>query len=96
MKEEIEALAENLAEANCSNEMSVFTAYQDGFITGYNAANEWVKCSDRLPEDRHWCIVFANSELFLANYKHGIFETEQPIILHNVTHWMSLPKPPTT
>lgn len=56
--------------------------------------DKWIPISESLPEDRHWCIVFANKELFLAVYKHGIFETEQPRILQNVTHWQPLPSPP--
>lgn len=57
-------------------------------------ADRWVSVKERLPENRHWCLVFAHSELFLANYKHGIFETEEPLILHGVTHWQPLPSPP--
>lgn len=55
---------------------------------------EWIKIEDRFPENRHWCLVMANNELFLACYKHGIFETEKPIILNQVTHWMPLPDAP--
>lgn len=60
----------------------------------YSEQEQWVSVDERLPEDRHWCLVMANKELFLACYKHGIFETEKPLILYGVTHWMPLPAPP--
>jgi hypothetical protein len=57
---------------------------------------EWISINDHLPENRNWCLVMCNKELFLANYKHGIFETEKPLILQGVTHWTPLPSPPKT
>lgn len=55
---------------------------------------KWVSVKDGLPENRHWVLVMSSSELFLANYKHGLFYNG-PEVLYKPTHWMPLPKPPT-
>lgn len=58
---------------------------------------EWVSVEDKLPEDRHWVLVFDTGYATpkKAKYKEGFFvfdgSCENSI---EITHWMPLPEPP--
>lgn len=110
MKEEIEALAEKWVDENYAHQSDV-DPYKC-FIAGYNSANEWVKCSERLPEDNllSYCVI--NVLCLLDNEQQSIYSfIKEPNekgnfyfnygnIFNNETErvfaWMPLPTPPTT
>lgn len=61
----------------------------------------WIKCSDRIPEERVHVLLFDNSEGFCVGYIYLGYWTHHPIgsyatdgCLFDVTHWMTLPKNP--
>lgn len=78
------------------------------FIAGYNAANEWVRVEDRLPELGEKVLVYfapIDNQLMGilafdmdANKIFGVFYKDAFSFNHgeDITHWMSLPTPPTT
>lgn len=101
MKEETEALAEKHIEkcGGCTGETAPVLI--DLFIAGYNAANEWVKCSERLPEanTRVLTHISEDNDLFSimdSTYRGMNVFTSDGEYLNFVTHWMPLPTPPTT
>lgn len=56
----------------------------------------WIKCSDKLPEERDGFFVVTNGyKLFIATYGEGRWSYEdEGWILDDVTHWMPLPELP--
>lgn len=60
---------------------------------------EWVKCSDRLPEEGHQVWTYFNEGMAFAIFTEGrffeggIFDGQE--FNETVTHWMPLPKNPT-
>ncbi|CZY59696.1 DUF551 domain-containing protein [Enterobacter hormaechei] len=66
---------------------------------------EWVKCSERTPERTQTLIVFSHGEVVPAiwNYcvspvdykKYRAFTYLSGTEMRGVTHWMSLPEPPS-
>jgi hypothetical protein len=65
---------------------------------------EWIKCSERLPEDDKYVLVWdgnINLDNFpfyeIAAYRtfnNGSFFISGPYVLQKITHWMPLPNPP--
>ncbi len=64
---------------------------------------EWIKCSDRLPEDRIDVLVYNGEACSVSSYlkefynKFGYHEwshNEEQFNYNEVTHWMPLPQPP--
>ncbi|NHZ85787.1 MAG: DUF551 domain-containing protein [Planctomycetia bacterium] len=61
---------------------------------------KWIKCSDKMPECHKKYLIFSldYKEVHYAHYWGvGIFKqcyTPYTCDFLNVTHWMSLPKPP--
>lgn len=96
MKEDIEAIAEKY----CGNEPEMQTL-RDGFIIGYYAANEWVKCSDRLPEELDQCYLVMTTttgvdmSYFIGDIQNNEFEWPG-YEYGQITHWKPLPNQPTT
>jgi hypothetical protein len=66
--------------------------------------NEWIKCSDRLPEDQSYNIVYSD-DVYIAKFiekkdkrlkkRSGTFEVSDDYFENDITHWMPLPTPPT-
>lgn len=63
--------------------------------------SEWIKCSDRLPENGIPCLVFAPEYdvdgYSIATYTNGRkkwTDNHFTFITEYVTHWMPLPEPP--
>lgn len=60
---------------------------------------EWIKCSDRLPDDSKPVLIMTDSYMQTA-----FFERDDDLWLwgdeawstQRVSHWMPLPEPPTT
>jgi hypothetical protein len=72
--------------------------------------SEWIKCSDRLPEDRQKVLArilyytdyptFRDFTDFITVLRFtkrcgGYWEADSNYNLEQVTHWMPLPPPPT-
>ena len=58
--------------------------------------SEWIKCSDRLPDDGVWVLIYQEGYVFdMASYseRNDLFENGYEW-LEGVTHWMPLPEPP--
>ena len=61
---------------------------------------EWIKVSERLPEDNETVLTFSSSgEIEVLTYdNHDIEDTFVKygglVRVYNVTHWISLPPPP--
>lgn len=70
------------------------------YENGYNAANEWVKCSERLPEDETTDVLFYNAGYklyFIGRLYDRVEKTfwDQSADTHTqVTHWRPLPEKP--
>lgn len=60
---------------------------------------QWIKCSDKLPQDQDECLVCFKCSPNVA-YELSVFQTGKFHSwyafneIKNVTHWMSLPEPP--
>ncbi len=83
-------------------------AYRFGYIDGYlkakEEAQEWIPCSERLPENNCQCIVTAkvkhvdcypDYEVDTADYTDGIFTTANDCWwdIESIIAWMPLPEP---
>lgn len=65
---------------------------------------EWIKCSERMPENTQMLLAFSQDEIVAAYWswvvnpidykKYRGFTYLSGIILDDVTHWMPLPEPP--
>lgn len=57
----------------------------------------WIKCSDRLPDDGV-CVIGFNEDIYMRtvyfNERNNCFEDGNSWV-ENITHWMPLPEPPT-
>lgn len=61
--------------------------------------SEWIKCSERLPENGHPVITFSKStqKYNMLIYGSGMFLNFRQDVTETypqVTHWMPLPNPP--
>lgn len=56
---------------------------------------EWIKCSDRLPNDIQDCWIYDdNEQIYNACYGNNCFYTDNYTInIESVTHWMPYYKP---
>ena len=65
---------------------------------------EWIKCSDRLPENYEKVICWDGETQITATHNDGLFFQDieycfsltavDNVIDNAITHWMPLPKPP--
>ena len=61
---------------------------------------EWVKVSDRLPDEDEDVITYNGWYVHTATYNGGFYEHNlgcdgDSALVNNVTHWMPLSSPPT-
>ena len=58
--------------------------------------NEWVKCSERMPEHSKTILVVTAFGEYWTGYfdRNYVFWCDETKV-ENVTHWMPLPEPPT-
>jgi len=56
----------------------------------------WVKCSERLPDEGQWVLLYSNDIYFghLTRDGHHWIADEEDWLLNEFTHWMPLPPPP--
>lgn len=54
----------------------------------------WIKVSDRLPDDESDVLVFDGYSYYLVWYENKIYGLADSTPLKGVTHWMPLPEPP--
>lgn len=59
---------------------------------------KWISVKDRLPKEGTWCIVFHDGEIDSDHYTTFVFNKKYDFAFYGnkVTHWMTLPQPPTT
>ncbi len=66
--------------------------------TAQPVSDGWVKCSDRMPEDAQWCLVYTDygqfAQCWSSNTNRGWLGDEISIPNIDVTHWMPLPAAP--
>lgn len=66
--------------------------------TSQPVSDEWVKCSERMPEDAQWCLVYTDygqfAQCWSNNTNRGWLGDEISIPNIDVTHWMPLPAAP--
>lgn len=55
---------------------------------------EWIKVSERLPEDNEAAIVYAESGVGFIDIKYIPLDWESFVRWAKITHWMPLPPPP--
>ena len=56
---------------------------------------EWIKCSERMPEERKDVLIYCYSSFCVADFRSGYWwdDTDDPRINpESVTHWMYLPR----
>lgn len=68
----------------------------DGFLAGYQAAQQWISVKERLPESWVHVLIYQFPTTWVSGYCHerkrwGYYESGEPC---HPTHWMPLPKPP--
>ena len=61
--------------------------------------SDWIKCSERLPEQNRRVLVFSNRYVGGIVIAQLLFEGEFSAVcyeypLRDITHWMPLPEPP--
>lgn len=66
--------------------------------------SQWIKCSERMPEDTQMLLAFSQGEIVAAYWnwvvnpidykKYRAFTYLSGNTLEGVTHWMPLPEPP--
>lgn len=66
---------------------------------------EWIKCSERMPEETQMLLAYSQGEIVAAYWnwivspidykKYRGFTYLSGYVLDEVTHWMPLPPPPT-
>lgn len=66
--------------------------------TAQPVSDGWVKCSERMPEDAQWCLVYTDYGQFAQCWSHntnrGWLGDEISIPNIDATHWMPLPAAP--
>lgn len=79
----------------------LMTVAQHQRITAAMAAEgvEWIACSERLPNEVEWCLVFADGAMNCMAFNNGNWEDWVSAALPNIrageiTHWMPLPAAP--
>ena len=65
-------------------------------IKAIPSAQEWIPCSERLPEDEQWVLVWGHGQRvpIMMFREYGAWIDDQYEFHTTVTHWMPLPKPP--
>ncbi|WP_205950289.1 DUF551 domain-containing protein [Pantoea stewartii] len=66
--------------------------------TAQPVSDGWIKCSERMPEDAQWCLVYTDygqfAQCWSNNTNRGWLGDEISIPNIDVTHWMPLPAAP--
>ena len=58
---------------------------------------EWIKCSDRMPEQFKAILVFNDyGEFWCGAYDRYLDFYCDSVLVEGITHWMPLPPPPLT
>jgi hypothetical protein len=61
--------------------------------------SEWIKCSEKMPNDPAWVLVYADGAINCMAYAGGqwkdwIRAQSHNIPINKITHWMPLPESP--
>jgi hypothetical protein len=67
-------------------ELYSFPEARKAYIKGYQDANQWIDCKDRLPID--------GSHVIGCCFDGGVREVRFHNIEYSITHWMPLPNKP--
>jgi hypothetical protein len=63
----------------------------------------WIKCSERMPEDGFWCLLYLHADDFTLGTRIGKWRSKDKtwkiylgdyLNADHVTHWAELPEPP--
>lgn len=72
--------------------------FTNGLLSAIDIANKqpkiggWIPCSERLPEEKGWYLVYAkNQRPFVAYFKGKTFPLNNHY--HEIVAWMTLPEP---
>lgn len=93
----IESLERKLSDAEQikASSIAIRTFQVEQILTALKQ-KEWIKIEDGLPDEITSVLVTGNKIRSVALFKDGIFYPDFNVLKHNeVTHWMSLPTPPT-
>lgn len=86
------------AEANLTDIVVKYNHGESCYFNAVEAVNSqpkiggWIPCSERLPEEKGWYLVYAkNQRPFVAYFKGKTFPLNNHY--HEIVAWMSLPEP---
>lgn len=88
-----------LAIAVYGNDPNSFGQQRDGYLKGYQDAQEqdnWISVKDKLPTPNEVVLIFWDNKITSGSYKdfhNGYFQHGAATQL-KVTHWQPLPNPP--
>ena len=87
--------------ADAIEELSREIDIDDAAMTAMDAAMpRWISVAERLPEANGYYLTYVESALFPNSYYFNMIKfidgefIEDHCVIHRVTHWMPLPKPP--
>ena len=70
----------------------IMTIRFKALIKNFTKIGEWIPCSERLPEEKGWYLVYAkNQRPFVAYFKGKTFPLNNHY--HEIIAWMPLPEP---
>jgi hypothetical protein len=90
---------------SCDKEFEVeFEKFTSEFIAN-KAMTQWIKCSDRLPEDNEYVLAYDGSDIYLLKFnqdsdkrhkiRNGYFRSSsEEEWFDEIKCWMPLPEPP--
>ena len=89
--DEVATLKARIAELErMDTEHTVQIAKMNAYIRELEEAQRWRKCSEELPTDDSWCIVYHEDSIDVDHYYKGNWVMYDDY----VTHWLPLPDKP--
>lgn len=85
-------LIEDIKEWNTTMEIDWTSDSVISLLESAPKVNQWIPCSERLPDEKGWYLVYAkNQRPFVAYFKGKTFPLNNHY--HEIIAWMPLPEP---